>query len=421
MRKWFADETSAWIDSFTGIIALTTGLQKDNLPRPMSISRLFLPCMALVTTIATPSLLAEEPQAPALPDGLYAVWETPRGTITAELYFTKVPLGVATFAGLAEGTIPVSGQPAGHKFYDGLVFHRVVPGFVVQGGDPLGTGEGDAGFKFADEFSPQLKHDAAGVLALANSGPNTNSCQFYFTLAPVNRLNYKHTVFGHVVRGLDVLPNIVKGDAMRRVTIVRVGAQAEAFRPDAAMIARLRETTPVIAPRDPARPKPFVESAGIGVPAAKASWLDEKLHHYAAVNGIEVWVRILARNPAPDPTTGSLEIPEEVMGKLVGTNRRAAVLALFGDDPHWRLWLGEALLERFDLPPGSSYTSAGMAKLAKVRAAILAPAMKELETNGPRYSVDAAITGLIEALDRADDILQAIAPPGSTPAAPAEN
>ena len=118
--------------------------------------------------------------------------------ITARLFDHEAPLTVTNFVGLAEGTL---GPHPGKPFYDGLTFHRVVPGFVIQGGDPLGTGDGDAGYAFPDECSPQLRHDSAGVLSMANSGPDTNGCQFFITLEAQNQLNYLHSVFSNVVIG----------------------------------------------------------------------------------------------------------------------------------------------------------------------------------------------------------------------------
>ena len=136
------------------------------------------------------------------------------GKFTAELYADKTPKTVANFVGLAEGskewTDPRTRLRVKRPFYDGLIFHRVIDGFMIQGGCPLGTGTGDAGYKFADEFGPGLKHDRPGLLSMANAGPNTNGSQFFITLAPTPWLDQKHAIFGEVTSGLDVVRAIGK-------------------------------------------------------------------------------------------------------------------------------------------------------------------------------------------------------------------
>jgi cyclophilin family peptidyl-prolyl cis-trans isomerase len=185
---------------------------------------LFIAVLLLIGSIS-PSAAPGETN---LTDGLYAKITTPRGIIIARLFDQDAPLTVTNFVGLTEGTL---GPSPGKPFYDGLTFHRVVPGFVIQGGDPLGTGDGDPGYEFPDEFSSKLRHDAIGVLSMANSGPDTNGCQFFITLDAENQLNFLHSVFGKVVAGLDVLPQVQPGDKME-VKILRVGTTAEVFRAD---------------------------------------------------------------------------------------------------------------------------------------------------------------------------------------------
>jgi len=169
--------------------------------------------------------------------GTYAQFETTEGTFTVRLFDKEVPKTVANFIGLAEGTKewsdPSSGEKKTAPYYDGVVFHRVIKGFMIQGGDRLGTGTGGPGYKFADEFNPSLRHTKAGILSMANAGPNTNGSQFFITLGPTSHLDQKHSVFGEVVEGLDVVKKIgnvatgsqdrpLKPVVMTHVTIKRV-------------------------------------------------------------------------------------------------------------------------------------------------------------------------------------------------------
>lgn len=165
-----------------------------------------------------------------LPDGLYAEIETNKGTIIAELNYKKTPLTVANFVSLAEGkNTNVSENFKGKHFFDGLKFHRVISDFMIQTGDPLGTGSGDAGYKFSDEIT-DLKHDGPGILSMANSGPGTNSSQFFITHKETPWLNGLHTVFGKVVQnGMEVVNKIVQDDFIKSVKIIRNGKEAEAF------------------------------------------------------------------------------------------------------------------------------------------------------------------------------------------------
>ncbi|MBQ0003096.1 MAG: peptidylprolyl isomerase [Treponema sp.] len=159
-------------------------------------------------------------------DGLFANISTSKGDILVELFYEKTPLTVTNFVGLAEGTLDAA---KGKKFYDGLKFHRVIENFMIQGGDPEGTGRGGPGYKFADEPVKELIFDKPGKLAMANAGPGTNGSQFFITHVPTDWLNYKHTIFGEVVTGQDVVNAVQQDDKIVSITIIRQGAKAEAF------------------------------------------------------------------------------------------------------------------------------------------------------------------------------------------------
>lgn len=173
-------------------------------------------------------LVMDNDKKPAAPstDGVFAIMETSKGTIILELFYKKAPLTVCNFVGLAEGTLDAT---KGKPFYDGLTFHRVIKDFMIQGGDPTGTGTGNPGYRFPDEFDQSLKHDGPGTLSMANSGPGTNGCQFFITHVATPWLDGKHTVFGHVVEGQDVVNKIAVGDQIISVKIERRGTEAKAF------------------------------------------------------------------------------------------------------------------------------------------------------------------------------------------------
>lgn len=175
-----------------------------------------------------------------LPEGLYAELITSKGTIVAALEFEKAPLTVTNFVGLAEGTIASIG--GGEPYYDGLLFHRVVDDFMIQSGDPSRTGTGGPGYTFPDEFHPDLRHSGPGVLSMANAGANLNGSQFIITHVQTPWLDDEHNVFGHVVRGQEVVNEIVKGDSIKTVTIIRVGTAARAFSADQDAFDRLRNS-----------------------------------------------------------------------------------------------------------------------------------------------------------------------------------
>ena len=162
-------------------------------------------------------------------DGLYAKFNTTKGEILVALEYKKTPGTVGNFVALAEGNLENKVKPQGTPYYDGLKFHRVIPDFMIQGGCPQGSGSGDPGYKFDDEFHPDLKHDAPGVLSMANAGPGTNGSQFFITHIETSWLDNKHTVFGKVVEGQEVVDAIAQGDKIDSLEIIRIGADAEAY------------------------------------------------------------------------------------------------------------------------------------------------------------------------------------------------
>jgi peptidyl-prolyl cis-trans isomerase A (cyclophilin A) len=169
--------------------------------------------------------------------GTYAHFDTTEGSFSIRLFEKEAPNTVANFVGLAEGTKewqdPATGERRKAPYYDGVIFHRIIKGFMIQGGDRLGQGTGGPGYKFADEFHPFRRHDKAGILSMANAGPNTNGSQFFITLGPTPHLDNRHSVFGEVVTGLDVVKKIgavptggqdrpIKPVVMNQVEIERV-------------------------------------------------------------------------------------------------------------------------------------------------------------------------------------------------------
>lgn len=194
--------------------------------------------LSIVTVLAAVAFIAgcSEPY-PDLADGLYAELETSKGNMLIELDYENAPVTVTNFVGLAEGTID-SNQPEGEKFYDGLTFHRVVEDFVVQTGDPEGDGSGGPGYEFPNEINQSLTHDEAGIVSMANNGPDTNGSQFFITLSATPWLDGEYSVFGELVEGEETLEAIEEGDTLEAVRIVRKGERARNFETDQAAFDR---------------------------------------------------------------------------------------------------------------------------------------------------------------------------------------
>ena len=162
-------------------------------------------------------------------DGLYAKFNSSKGEILVNLEFQKTPGTVGNFVALAQGNLENSVKKQGDPYYNGLKFHRVIPDFMIQGGCPLGSGTGNPGYQFDDEFHSDLKHDVPGILSMANAGPGTNGSQFFITHIPTPWLDGKHTVFGNVIEGQSIVDSVAQGDVLETVEIIAVGAEAEAF------------------------------------------------------------------------------------------------------------------------------------------------------------------------------------------------
>ncbi len=333
----------------------------------------------------------EEP----LPDGVYAEVTTPRGVVVAELHYRQAPMTVANYVGLAEGTL---GPRKGTPFFDGLTFHRVVEDFVVQGGDPTATGEGDAGYLFPDEITPALSHDRAGVVQMANDGPDTNGSQWCFMLREVHRLDYLHSVFGHVVRGLEMLPKIGQGDTMK-VKILRVGEEAMAFRVTEQSFAEMTGRAKRYAgPREPGPDAPFDDPDKI-LPTDwdRAKAFNYKLANFERFTGRRIRARVLAKTPDDierylGQTAARLEI------------EKSGVLAVYcADKDQWHLGVGQEDRHVF---AGQEAEIAFLSEAKKQAGTMADYALKHLPAGVTdltpnqriKLSVDAVLDGLISKL-----------------------
>jgi cyclophilin family peptidyl-prolyl cis-trans isomerase len=293
-------------------------------------------------------LVAARADAPQLPDGLYAEFITPRGTLTAELFPTRAPLMCTNFVGLAEGTLaPRNGQP----FYTGLTWYRVVPGFVLQSGNPgLKDTDDEAQpipHHFTDEFAPGLRHNSAGILSMANAGPDTNSCEFFLTLAPTPRLDFLHSVFGRIIRGLELLP-LIRADDTLTIKILRIGSAARAFRADATTFALLAgKAQKYTAARTPGPTAAFDDPQHL-LPAEppRAKNFNYKLANVERATGVKIRARLFAQSPAAaaDAAPGQFM---RTLARQLGTEHAGATVAYFADEKDWRVWIGDASTSAF--------------------------------------------------------------------------
>ena len=191
------------------------------------MKKLLVTLLVLVTAVSVAE--AKKSKKPKLTDGLYAEMQTTRGTILLRLAMDSIPMTVANFVGLAEGKIKNTAKADGVHYFDSLKFHRVIAKFMIQGGDPLGNGQGGPGYSFKDEFVPQYRFTGPGILAMANAGAGTNGSQFFITHVATPWLDNRHTIFGFVVTGQDVVDAVQQGDYIVKVKIIRKGKKAKKF------------------------------------------------------------------------------------------------------------------------------------------------------------------------------------------------
>jgi cyclophilin family peptidyl-prolyl cis-trans isomerase len=366
-------------------------------PRPVFVAllRVFRSLSCLLLAVLPAVLRGEEsPPQPPLADGLYAEVTTPAGTVVAELHYRQAPLTVANYVGLAEGTL---GPREGVPFYDGLTFHRVVDDFVVQGGDPTGTGEGGPGYEFPDEIVPGLRHDRAGVVQMANAGPDTNGSQWCFMLRATPRLNYLHSVFGHVVRGLEVLPRIRQGDPMQ-VKILRVGAEAESFRVSkTSFAAQVAAAKKYAGPSQPGPDAPFDDPDKL-LPTdwERARSFTFKLANFERFTRVRLCARLLALTPE-----GGIDRYLQETAARLGTAPTGALVIYCADTGRWHYRLGEQVRDRLGESVDAFFAAARRgAEAAQAYAQARLPAGETLTAGQKlKLEVDAVLDALIFRLE----------------------
>lgn len=306
----------------------------------MAISALhFGECMKSVLACIGILMLTATTQAQfssALPDGLYSEVKTGKGTIVGELYYKKVPLTVAHYVGLAEGTI---GPRKGTPFFDGARIIRV--DFVIQTGETRLRIPG-----FPDEMVPGLRHDALGIMQMSNSGPDTNGSYWCYMMEPTDRLNYLHTVFGKVVVGLDVLPKLKVDDTIQTLKILRIGADAEKFvvteESYAALLAKAKKYDEAKLPREPG-PEAFFDDAAKVLQSPPASRYNRardfnfKLAKFHLFTGKTVKARVLAKMPEELSDGGKLKAYLDDLAKKLGLENEGALAVYFVDKDRWEV------------------------------------------------------------------------------------
>jgi cyclophilin family peptidyl-prolyl cis-trans isomerase len=366
--------------------------------------RSFFALARVTILMAALSLLAmscaTSPKTPyGLPDGLYSEITTTRGVVVCELYYTKTPMTVASYVGLAEGIL---GPEPRKPFFDGSPYHRVVTNFVVQGGQRA-DGKG-AGYSFPDEFVPGLRHNSVGVLQMANDGPDSNGSQNCLMLSEQNRLNYEHTVFGHVVRGIDVLPKIQQGDKMITVRILRIGAAAQAFHVDEASFKAMVDKAPrYVGPRRPGPDASFEDPDTIlPTDIPRALHFNYKLTSFARINGVKLLGRVFAKTPA-----GSVDDYVRDLATRLGVAQKGVLVVYFADKDDWRIWISDGSAATFSR--GKNLNAAREEFLADARKRAAAFVVTAEQAAGPdkpltpgqkiKYQVDAVLDGMIFKLE----------------------
>ncbi len=244
------------------------------------------------------SKLEEKPKHPNLEPGIYAEFNTNKGIILCKLEYQKTPMTVANFVGLAEGNFVVHDTiKYVTPFYNGLKFHRVIAKFMIQGGDPEGNGSGGPKHKFYDEIVPELKHNSAGILSMANSGPATNGSQFFITHNETPWLDGKHTVFGHVIEGQSVVDAITQNDSMKTVKIIRIGKEAKQWNASTAF----KETYNKIKAADDEKNALMNKIANMSDDQYKKYMFEEVLKKYPNAQQSSSGLVYIIENPGVDP------------------------------------------------------------------------------------------------------------------------